>query len=369
MALRASWNVSGWSEMGLAFGIILPFAETAIGIVRLCPQLDYWPCPAEASASGMTSASCYHVKENVRILAIVKAILKLREVQRQIFLAHIVVRAEHSALEQRPERFDAVRMDLAAHVLAIAVLDDFMRHRPFQVAIASVFISRDQLNLVADGIAHKTGQRLRIRVLDHLADHVTLAGDRANDGNLTSRAASALLLVPVAIVLFPAHVRLINLDRAEQLGQAVILHRGTNTHDHVPSRAVVAAADLPVDLERADSLLALGHQVDHLKPSRERIVGVLKNRLRDNAESVTVAPAAILVLADPVPRLGSEQINFLALAAWAFNAVGPAHIAQQSLTRRLVAELLHQLRERDVRLSANRLASFNFCVHAINIRI
>jgi hypothetical protein len=189
--------------MGFAFGIILPVAGTAIGIVRPCPQLDYWLCLAEASASGTTSASCYHVKENIRILAIVEAILKLREIQQQIFLAHVVIGAEHSALEQRPEGFDAVRMDFAAHVFTIAVLDDFMRHRPFQVAITRVLISRDQLHLVADSVTHEAGQRLRVGVLDHLADHIALAGDRADDGNLASRAASALLLVPVAIVLFP----------------------------------------------------------------------------------------------------------------------------------------------------------------------
>jgi hypothetical protein len=143
--------------MGFAFGILLPVAGTAIGSVRPCPQLDDWPCPAEA-ASGMTSASCYHVKENVRILAIVKTILKFREVQRQIFLAHVVVSAEHSTLEQRPERFDAVRMDLAANVFAVAVLNDFVQHRPFQVAIARVLIGRDQLNLVADSVADELSQ-------------------------------------------------------------------------------------------------------------------------------------------------------------------------------------------------------------------
>jgi hypothetical protein len=39
--------------MGFAFGIVLPFAGMAIGIVRPCPQLDDWPCLAEASASGV----------------------------------------------------------------------------------------------------------------------------------------------------------------------------------------------------------------------------------------------------------------------------------------------------------------------------
>ena len=63
--------------MGFAFGIVLPFAGTAIGIDRPCPQSGDWLCLAEASASGLTSASSYHVKENVGVLAIVEAEIDL----------------------------------------------------------------------------------------------------------------------------------------------------------------------------------------------------------------------------------------------------------------------------------------------------
>jgi hypothetical protein len=78
----------------------------AIDTDRLCPQSGDWLCLAEADASVPTSASCYHVEEDIRILAIVEAILKFSEIQRQVFLAHVVVRAEYAALEGRPERFN-----------------------------------------------------------------------------------------------------------------------------------------------------------------------------------------------------------------------------------------------------------------------
>ena len=45
------------------FSMKSPFVETVNEIDRPCPQLDDWPCLAEASASGLTSASCYHVEE------------------------------------------------------------------------------------------------------------------------------------------------------------------------------------------------------------------------------------------------------------------------------------------------------------------
>jgi hypothetical protein len=48
------------------FSMKSPFAGTVIETDRPCPQLDDWPCLAEASASRLTSASCYHVEENNR---------------------------------------------------------------------------------------------------------------------------------------------------------------------------------------------------------------------------------------------------------------------------------------------------------------
>src|SRR5258708_40376275 len=65
-ALTDSWNVSGRSEIVFAFRILLPVAGTAIGIVRLCPQLDYWLCPAEASASGPSACLSFAAKERKR---------------------------------------------------------------------------------------------------------------------------------------------------------------------------------------------------------------------------------------------------------------------------------------------------------------
>ncbi len=55
--------------MGFAFGIV---GETVTDSNRLRPQLDDWLCPAEADASVPTSASCYHVEEDTRVLAIVE---------------------------------------------------------------------------------------------------------------------------------------------------------------------------------------------------------------------------------------------------------------------------------------------------------
>src|SRR5271156_370531 len=74
---------------------------------------------AEAPARSDASASCYCGLENVGILAVVETPLKFVQVQWQIFFAHLVVRSDYAALQERPERFEVLGMHLGAHVLTL----------------------------------------------------------------------------------------------------------------------------------------------------------------------------------------------------------------------------------------------------------
>src|SRR5216683_2258727 len=59
----------------------------------------FWTHDAEAPASSDASASCYRLAENVGILAVIETELKLCEIERQIFLAYVVISADDSTLE------------------------------------------------------------------------------------------------------------------------------------------------------------------------------------------------------------------------------------------------------------------------------
>ena len=65
--------------------------------------------------------------------------LKLCEVHRQIFLANVMVGADHATFQECPERLDIVGMDFAAHVFILAVIDRFMATP--KMAVAGVLIS------------------------------------------------------------------------------------------------------------------------------------------------------------------------------------------------------------------------------------
>jgi hypothetical protein len=67
----------------------------------------YW-LTAEVPASEAASATCYRRPENVGVLEIVEPKLELREIERQILLAHIMVGAQifiRSSFSRTPLNF------------------------------------------------------------------------------------------------------------------------------------------------------------------------------------------------------------------------------------------------------------------------
>ena len=81
-----------------------------------------WRVP-EAPASQHASASCYRSLKNLRVMAVVIAELKFRDIQRHIFAAHLVERADRSALEDRPEALNRVRVNGPVDVDVLVVWD------------------------------------------------------------------------------------------------------------------------------------------------------------------------------------------------------------------------------------------------------
>ena len=103
---------------------------------------------ARASRSASASASRYCLAENIGFAAIVVAELELGKVERQIFLAHVVVGADYAALKQRPEAFNVVRVNDAPNVHVVATADNFVRPptvRQGVVALCSSVITKSTL--------------------------------------------------------------------------------------------------------------------------------------------------------------------------------------------------------------------------------
>jgi hypothetical protein len=84
--------------------------------------------------------------ENIRGLPVVIAELKLGNIERHVFAAHFVERADHTALEDRPEAFDCLSVDCANDVLAPRMVNGSVREisyiRPIDRCKASSLCAR-----------------------------------------------------------------------------------------------------------------------------------------------------------------------------------------------------------------------------------
>lgn len=276
----------------------------------------------------------------------------------------MMVGSDHATFQQRPKGIDVGGVNVAAHVFALAVIHGFVIETILQQTIAGMLIGRDQRHLIADGLAHKPVKCFGLGIFDHPANNVALTSNRADNGDFASRATPEFLALGDRLIAFlAAHVCLVNFNGAaiptEHLRNVAVLHCGPDAMAHIPSRPVVARPDLPVDLKRGHALLALCHQIDDFKPSPERVVCVLKNRVSYDREPITVFTAAIGILANPVIRTRFQGIDFLTgTATRAFHALRPAQFFEIFLAGIFGRKLRLELMKRHTGLGAK-----DFCFH------
>jgi hypothetical protein len=168
----------------------------------------------------------------------------------------------------------------------------------------------------------------------------------------------------MAVLVLAADKRLVNLDDAHELTKIRIVHSGAQPMAHVPSGAIVAAADLSLNLESAHALLAVENLPENFKPCLERIVSVLKDCARNYREAVGVALAAVFIRALPFPRL-RNLVNPVRFAATRTShlTVRPATLHQELLASIVSWKGLHQLFEGHHAMKDNTLESIRQAPH------
>jgi hypothetical protein len=315
---------------------------------------------SEAPASYCASAASYGLSKDVFIVPIVEAELKFVQIQRQILLRHVVIRADDSALEQSPETINILSVYFSAHVLASGVSYCVMaKARSTQIAITGRLIGRDQINLVAHCHLNETVERANIHGFDHLTHHITFAANRADNRSLTRRATPDMqTLIGMLVFLFATKKGFIHFDNAHKLLEIRVFHPGPEPMAHIESTLVRSGADHPMDLKSADSLLRREHKIEHLKPRAKGHLGFLKNGPSFEREAVRRAIILAALLALPVPRARRALVHMVILASRAERASGPAMQEQIRPARLLIWK--HPIEIRESHLPDE--ARFVFCV-------
>ncbi|MEP6890305.1 MAG: adenylate/guanylate cyclase domain-containing protein [Nitrospirota bacterium] len=152
--------------------------------------------------------------------------------------------------------------------------------------------------------------------------------------------------LPMAILILATNVRFIDFHFAHQLRKSAVLHRRSNAMAHIPGRAVDAAPDLAMSLQRADTLLALGHEIDDLEPGTDWVVGILKDGFCNDRKPIAVPSATVFRFADPVKRLGLQFVDLHVLTARALHVIRLTLLLEKLLARFFGRETFYQLRQR-----------------------
>jgi hypothetical protein len=271
--------------------------------------------------------------EDVRIIPVVVAELKLRDVERQVLGADLVKRADHVALEDRPEALDRVRVDRADDVLALAGINDAVREVLVQPAIAAPLIGAEQANLLRHRAAHEAPEYVAAYAVDNACHDLSLALDGTDyrDFARAYAAGSAALtaLVNVPVLGEAPDERLVNLDDPHQLAKLFVCHSSSNAVAHIPSRSVRPKPHHAMDLKGVDTLLTRQHEVNDVEPLAQWLIGVLEDRIDQNREPIAVISRPACVT-DPVEVLGM-RFNFRVAAARADDEFGPTVLGEVQL--------------------------------------
>src|SRR5665213_213703 len=312
---------------------------------------------SEAIASSCASASSYRHSEDIGVVAVVVFELTFRDVERQVFLTDLVIRADNRPLEDRPKAFNCLRMHRTDNILLGAVFHELVRIFA-KALVGDLFVTREQANF---GRYRLTNEALHVdcrQSAKHASNDATFALDCADDRRL--KQASPVLATlsafdPVFVIALATDESFIDLDNSHQLAKFFVLQRRADAMADVPCSFVRAEAHMPLYLHGANALLCAEHQVDNLEPVAQIDLGILENGADKVREAVSAALTAIRAL--PLKFHGLERISLHRAAARAMDALRPAVCDQVVVASLLIGKQLVEAVRRQGVWSFGHLAS------------
>jgi hypothetical protein len=315
----------------------------------------------------MCLASLDRRSENVRVLPIVITELEFGNIERHIFPAHFVERADHAALEDRPEAFDGLSMDCADDVLAFGVVNDAVWIFAVKALVASPLIRAKQADPVRHRLVDEGGESGGLDIRDHARNDVTLAANSADDwrfaGTNTTGSTTSAALIPMPVLCQATDESFIDFDNSAELID--VLHKGgSNLMAHEPSGFVGTEAHITIKLQSAHAFLANAHQVDDAIPVAKRLIRVLENRPGDDGESIAIWSACPAL---PMEGLVGRSVIEVGIAATrALDAIRPTARNKVCATCWLIGEQFFELCRRKLMNWLWLFATCHSSLHTMN---
>lgn len=225
---------------------------------------------------------------SVTYVARVVAKLVLRDVLAEIARVNVVVRADQPALEHRPERFNILRVHLAAYVFGL-VPDHLMRQHLAHVVIERIAVSHKARLRAVNAVEHLTLNALLRRLHNLGTDAAPTFLYAEHRGTLLPRLPYriahrlAVYAMRSMAAKLATDIRLIGLDGAGESGRVLVRHRPADAVAHKP-RGFVRHAELALYLSRTHRLLGNAHALSDYQPRSERNLGVFEDGALRNRE-------------------------------------------------------------------------------------
>ena len=258
------------------------------------------------------------VEKQVRAVTPIESEAHLFEVSRKMLRADLMPRPNDSSLQQRERGFNRVRVDVSpnAHILTSAMIHRLMPHALHGLRIRAELIRDNHIHIGTDVLLNVLGQRPGLNVFGAEETQITAPLPDA-DHNLFV----VQLRCATFAAILPAHIGLVNFNRAIQHWAISLNHRVADAMAEVPS-GLVAYTECPLKLIGRHTFACFDKKQHSEKPCFKRKMRIVKNGLSRNGELVTALDAFVLPL-----RLNFKHVS--ALAAQALNPKGPAQSLQK----------------------------------------
>jgi hypothetical protein len=287
----------------------------------------------------MILADAHCRTEDIAIVSVVIAELKLGDVQRQILSRNLVKCADNTALKDGPKALNRVCVNGTHHILPASMVNDRVGVSRIQPFIANPLIRAEQANFLIYTSPHKALKSVCADVLDHTGYNAPFSADSARydrfAGTHTARSTGAAL-VPMFVLFFSTNKRFVYFHNAHQFLKALVGKASTNAVAHIMRCFVRAEAHHALDLKGRNTFLADEHKVDDLEPHKQIDVRILKDGADKVREAVGRAYATIHAL--PLIHHRFEFKNAQRAAARAVNAVGPTFANQVRIASSFIWE-------------------------------
>ena len=226
--------------------------------------------------------SSQRIPENMGVIAVVVSPFQFLKIFVHMLDAHFVKRAHKRTLEQAPDAFYAVRMNVSHNPFFFGMPHGFMA----RVVICNADIRAQFIGIYGFCLVFHVA-------LDEIMEGATLdVGDALNanfpialDGSCNPR------LVALVSVAFALHLATYKCfvdfydSNKRRAFKGIVSHRLADSVAEIPSR-FVGNAKRPLHLVGGNALFGLTHEVDSDKPLAQREVGIVHNGSSRNAELV-----------------------------------------------------------------------------------